>query len=118
MLVVGAIGKDTHGLLSTGQRRTIIVSRRFPRWTTHHPIPPRNIYKILNVRGDFYMSAQVPNGRPRPSRVGNHHRDDVTIFRLEVFDHHANVRDVRLEIPMTEFPRCFVATAKFPNPSG
>jgi hypothetical protein len=49
--------------------------------------------------------------------VANHHRDDVTVFGFEVFDHHVDVRDIRLEVPERVLPRCFVATTelKFPT---
>lgn len=59
------------------------------------------------------MSAQVSHSHCRPPRVGNHHRNDVTVFRFEVLDHYVNVHDIRFEAPVTILPWCFVATTEF-----
>ena len=52
------------------------------------------------------------HGHQRRSRVGNHRRDDVTVFRFKVSDHHVDVYDIRLEVPVGVLPRRFVATTE------
>lgn len=44
--------------------------------------------------------------------MGNHHRDDVSVFRFEVFDYHVDVHDVRVEVPVNELTGRFVAPAE------
>jgi hypothetical protein len=79
----------------------------------YHPVPPRNVHETLDVRGVFSISTQVPHGHLRRSRMGNHHRDDVTVFRFEVFDHHVDVHDIRVRSPRNVLPGRFVAAAEF-----
>lgn len=76
-----------------------------------YPIPPRNIYETLDVLGIF-VGTQIMHGHQRRSRVGNHRRDDVTVFRFKVSDHHVDVYDIRLEVPVGVLPRRFVATTE------
>jgi hypothetical protein len=59
------------------------------------------------------MGTQVPHGRHRPSRVGNHHCDDIAVFRPEVFDHHVDVHDLQIGIPEGVLPGRFVVAAEF-----
>ena len=91
------------------------MNRGFPKdsRSTYRSVPPRNVYERFDVRGAFFMGTQIPHGRHRPSRVGNNHRDNVTVFRFEVFDHHVDVHDVRIEVPEGVLPWCFVAAAEF-----
>lgn len=78
----------------------------------YHPIPPRNVYETLDVRGGFPISTQIPHRDHRSFRMGNHHRDDVSVFRFEVFDYHVDVHDVRVEVPVNELTGRFVAPAE------
>jgi len=77
-----------------------------------HAVPPGNIHKTPDVRGDFSTSAQVLHGRRCGSRVRDHHRDDVAVFRREVFDHHVHVHEVRVEVPVGGLTWCFVVTTE------
>jgi len=45
----------------------------------------------------------------------NHHRDDVSVFRFKVFDHHVDVHDIRVEVPVGELTGRFVAAAEVPS---
>ena len=110
----------THGLLSKGCRgwkRHSPVNRRFPKCSrsTHRPVPSHNIHEKLDVRGGFFICTQVPHDHRRRFRVGNHHRDDVTVFRSEVSDHHVEVHDIRVEVPVSARPWCLMVTAEFPS---
>jgi len=47
--------------------------------------------------------------------MGNNHRDDVAVFRFEVFDHHIEVHDIRVEVAVRVLAGRFVATAEVPS---